>query len=198
MVKLFPCYTETNQEVEGSTMTVVGPITSTQVSVVYDNDTGGFGGPADMTGPEIGRVSYSQPGDDLQLRIDLDFAQPNTTYQVFLVCGPAHAVGCGFTTIGTLTTNAVGAGATGVTVPFAVLQAAPYGPGYRTDHIDLMQKVGDLSKGFLTAGAINYFVCTREGVPGHDQPQILAASSDTGDPAGALLGPNDPAGAKQP
>ena len=112
-------------------MTVVGPNTATQVPVVYDSDNNGFGGPADMAGPEIGQVIYSQPGDNLQVQINLDFGQPNTTYQVFLVCGPAHALGCGFTVIGTLTTDATGAGTTGITVAVAVLQAAPYGPGYR-------------------------------------------------------------------
>jgi hypothetical protein len=179
-------------------MTVVGPNTATQVPVVYDSDNNGFGGPADMAGPEIGQVIYSQPGDNLQVQINLDFGQPNTTYQVFLVCGPAHALGCGFTVIGTLTTDATGAGTTSITVAVAVLQAAPYGPGYRTDHIDLLQGLGDLSQGFLTAGAINYFVCTSEGIPQPAQPERLTVSSSSGDPAGAPISSSDPAGAKQP
>jgi hypothetical protein len=44
-------------------------------------------------------------------------------------------------------------------VPHATLIVPPFGPGYRTDHIDLLHGVGDLSRGAITAGAINYFVC---------------------------------------
>src|SRR2546425_10517318 len=131
---------------------LVGPIKETHVSVVYDSDSGGFGGPGDMRGPEIGSLIYSQPGGNLVIKINLEFGQPNTKYQVFLVCGPAHALGCGFITIGVLTTNAVGTGAGGFNVPLAVLENPPFGPGYRTDHVDLLRNAGDLSKGFLTAG----------------------------------------------
>ena len=31
-------------------MPIVGPITETRVPIVYDSDTGGFGGPGDMNG----------------------------------------------------------------------------------------------------------------------------------------------------
>jgi hypothetical protein len=65
-------------------MPTVGPQTSTIVSIVYDTDSGGFGGPADMTGPAIGNLSYRQDSaDDLNLTVAIEFGQPNTVYQVF-------------------------------------------------------------------------------------------------------------------
>jgi hypothetical protein len=162
-------------------MPLVGPIKDTNVPIVYDTDSGGFGGPLDMRGPEIGNVRYAQPGGNLALRITLEFGQPNTKYQVFLVCGAAHSASCGFTVIGSLATNAAGAGAAGITVPVAVLQNPPYGPGFRNDHIDLLAGVGNLSKGGLTAGAINYFVC-KDKV---GAPQAASASAiQPGDPLG--------------
>jgi hypothetical protein len=174
-------------------MTTVGPITSTIVPLAYDSDSVGFGGPVDMTGPAIGTVSYHQDAaDDLSLTIALEFGQPSAVYQVFLVCGPSHALGCGFRVIGTLPTNVVGQGATTMVVPFPVLHAAPFGPGYRTDHLDLLVGVGDLSKGVLTAGALNYFVC-RERV-GQAAAQLTGAQSQsaTGDPLGAMASGTDP------
>lgn len=179
-------------------MTVVGPKTETQVTIVYDTDNRGFGGPLDMDGPEIGRVLYSQPGDNLLLQIILDFALPNTKYEVFLVCGPAHALACGFRAIGVLVTNAAGAGATTITVPFAALEAAPFGPGYRNDHLDLLAGLGSADAGVLTAGAINYFVCRREGLQELEQAVSTAASTGSGDPMGSPTSPHDPMGAKQP
>jgi hypothetical protein len=185
-----------SQKEEVRNMPVVGPKTETQVIVVYDTDTRGFGGPPDMDGPEIGRVLYSQPGDNLQLQIILDFALPNTRYEVFLVCGPAHALACGFRAIGVLSTNAAGAGATSITVPFTVLEASPFGPGYRTDHIDLLAGLGNASAGVLTSGAINYFVCRKEGI--QEEEAAKAVSSGQGDPMGVQTSSNDPMGAKKP
>jgi len=167
-------------------MPTVGPIKETNDLTVYDSDSGGFGGPVDMRGPEIGTVSYSQPGGNLLLRIRIEFGQPGTTYRVFLTCGPAHGLACGFVTIGTLVTNAAGAGASAITVPAAVLEASPFGPGFRNDHIDLLRGVGDLGKGVLTAGAINYFVCRRPpgAKPAKAAPRLMA-ETHTGDPLGA-------------
>src|SRR6266576_2649966 len=108
-----------------------------------------------MIGPDIGRVNYSQSSvGALTLSPHTDFAQPNTTYQIFLVCGASHALACGFVSKGTLTTNATGLGNVSVTFPLATLQAAPFGCGYRTDHIDL---IGGPLGSVLAAGAINYF-----------------------------------------
>jgi hypothetical protein len=168
-------------------MPTVGPTKETHVLVVYDTDSGGFGGPGDMKGPEIGEVQYTQPAGNLVLRITLEFGQPNTTYRVFLVCGPAHSAACGFITIGNLPTNAVGAGSVNINVPAAVLQNPPFGPGFRNDHLDLLRGVGDLSRGALTAGAINYFVCRRvAGVPTGKVPAAMEAVS-AGDPGGKQM-----------
>lgn len=174
-------------------MTVVGPITSTTVPLVYDGDSAGFGGPADMNGPVIGSVSYHQDAaDDLHLSVNLEFGQPNSVYQVFLVCGPAHALGCGFRVVGSVGTNPAGQGSATFLVPFPVLQTPPFGPGYRTDHLDLLEAVGDLRKGILTAGALNYFVCRqRVGEPRRELAEE-EARSETGDPLGAPPAEADP------
>jgi len=176
-------------------MPTVGPITETHVRLVYDSDSNGLGGPLDMTGPDIGEVVYSQDaGDDLKVTIHLEFGWPGTTYQVFLVGGPSHALGTGYTTIGTLTTNAVGAGTATFLVPFAVLQNhPPYGPGYRTDHIDMLVRVGDESRGGLTAGAINYFVCGKQAHPGATGAMAQRpVRSVTGDPHAGQKSSTDP------
>jgi hypothetical protein len=151
----------------------VGPQVVTSVLMVYDNDTNGFGGSLDMVGPDIGRVNYQQNSlAALVLLPHTDFAQPNTTYQIFLVCGASHALACGFISKGTLTTNATGLGNASVTVSIATLQAAPFGCGYRTDHVDL---IGGPLNSVLAAGAINYFVpCAPGTAPtmptGHGDP----------------------------
>src|SRR6478736_283101 len=139
-----------------SSPTKVGPQVKTSVLMVYDNDTNGFGGSLDMVGPEIGTINYRQNSvGALTIFPHTDFAQPNTTYQIFLVCGASHALACGFISQGTLTTNATGLGNASVTFSLATLQAAPFGCGYRTDHIDL---IGGALSSSLAAGAINYFV----------------------------------------
>jgi len=169
-------------------MPTVGPIKETNVLAIYDSDSGGFGGPIDMGGPEIGSVAYSQPGGNLLVKIKIEFGQPNTTYRVFLTCGPAHNMACGFITIGSLATNAVGAGAAAITVPAAVLQSPPFGPGFRNDHLDLLKNAGDLSKGVLVAGAINYFVCKRLlGAKAAAPVPRLMADTQSGDPLGKAM-----------
>jgi hypothetical protein len=181
-------------------MTIVGPMPETHVLVVYDTDAGGLGGPGDMNGPEIGTLAYSEPGDNLHIRINIEFAQPSTSYEVFLVGGPAHNMATGFIGIGTLITDAVGAGAGALTVPHGTLLAPPFGPGYRTDHIDMLRGVGDLSRGSLTAGAINYFVCREKDQPGHPSlkvPEAAKGVSGQGDPHGAKLTESDPASGKK-
>jgi len=138
-----------------------------------------------MRGPEIGAVSYSQPGGNLLLKIRIEYGQPSTTYRVFLTCGPAHSMACGFVTIGTVVTNAVGAGSSAITVPAAVLEAPPFGPGFRNDHLDLLRGAGDLTKGVLVAGAINYFVCRRpQGAKAAAAVPRLMADPQAGDPLG--------------
>lgn len=140
-------------------VTTLGPQMSTRVLMVYDSDNNGLGGPSDMAGPRMGFTFYAQNTlGGLGLAETLVYAWPNTTYHVFLTCGPSHAMACGFIDLGTVTTNANGRGTTSKSVPLATLRTAPFGCGYRTDHVDLLQTAGDLSKGFLTSGAINYFV----------------------------------------
>jgi hypothetical protein len=181
-------------------MPKVGPITETSVLVVYDTDKGGFGGPLDMSGPQIGLLAYSEPGDNLHVTINLEFGQPNTSYEVFLVGGAAHALATGFIGIGVLSTNGVGAGSGTFTVPHARLLAPPFGPGYRTDHIDLLHGLGDLSRGCLTAGEINYFVCREKDQPSHPGFKIAEAKegvSGQGDPLGARVSDSDPIGGKK-
>jgi hypothetical protein len=169
-------------------MPTVGPIKETNVLAIYDSDSGGFGGAIDMRGPEIGSVAYSQPGGNLLLKIKIEFGQPSTTYRAFLTCGPAHNMACGFITIGSLATNAAGAGAAAITVPAAVLQSPPFGPGFRNDHLDLLRNVGDLSKGVLVAGAINYFVCRRQaGAKAAAAVPKLMADTQSGDPLGKAM-----------
>jgi hypothetical protein len=166
-------------------MPTVGPIKETHVLAVYDRDSGGFGGPLDMDGPQIGMVAYSEPGGNLQIEINIQYGQPSTKYEVFLVGGPAHSLATGFRVIGTLATNAAGTGNGAFAVAHATLLAAPFGPGYRTDHIDLLQNVGDLSRGCLTAGAINYVVCRETGQPapaGFKLLETVKGEPGAGDP----------------
>ena len=180
--------------------TPVGPITSTTVPLVYDSDTGGFGGPLDMTGPAVGTVSYLQNNaSELELTITVDFGQPSTAYEIFFTCGPAHAMACGFTSIGTLTTDVAGAGSATVFVSLGVLLGGPFGPGYRTDHVDLLAGGGDLGKGLLTAGAVNYFVCRREGIIGAERAERPEAVTGEGDPLGpvARASSQDPIAGRQ-
>lgn len=159
--------------------------TETHVPVVYDRDSNGFGGPLDMDGPQIGTLKYSEPGDCLRMEINLQYAQPNTKYEVFLVAGPSHNVAAGYRIIGTLTTKADGTDTGTLVVSHATLQNAPFGPGYRTDHIDMLCDVGNLSHGCLTAGGINYFI---SGEKPHPLPvelkmvETLKGTPGTGDP----------------
>jgi hypothetical protein len=166
-------------------MPIVGPLTSTTVQLVYDSDSGGFGGPVDMNGPVVGLVSYHQdPADNLDLRITVEFGQPNSVYQVFLVAGPAHALAHGFRDVGKLATNAAGQGAAAIVVPFGLLETAPFGPGYRTDHLDLLEQAGDLKKGLVTAGALNYFVCRQRVGATPAEAIELPGTVRAGDPIG--------------
>ena len=160
----------------------VGPVTSTTVPLVYDSDTRGVGGPVDMTGPVIGSLSYRQSNTgDLELAITLDFAQANITYEIVLTCGPSHALSCGFVSVGQLTTNAAGSGAVTITVPTAVLLSGPFGPGYRTDHLDMINPATGLVTGGLTAGAVNYLVCRRAIAAAEDEAQAQTPQAFTGE-----------------
>lgn len=66
---------------------IVGPITETNVPVIYYTDASGYAGPTDMDGLQIGVAAYSEPGDNLHVKINLEFGKPNTRYEAFLVSG---------------------------------------------------------------------------------------------------------------
>ena len=63
--------------------------------------------PVDSSGPTgFGFVNYNKnEAGDLRVVAVVKNAAPNTTYDVFLVCGPTHATACGFVELGTVTTN---------------------------------------------------------------------------------------------
>jgi hypothetical protein len=134
---------------------------NTKVDFVQDVATGGSFADLDMAGPTgFGFVNFNQDdAGNLRVVASLKNAEPNTTYEIFLVCGPTHDTACGFISIGTLTTNGQGNGNSGaIDVPLATLQAAPFGSGDRTDHIDLLKGVGDLSAGVYAVSGIDYTV----------------------------------------
>jgi len=118
----------------------------------------------DNAGPTgFGFFNYNVDANgDLRVVVSLKNAVPNTTYEIFLVCGPTHASACGFISIGFLTTNGQGNGNSGaIDIPLATLQALPFGSGTRNDHIDLLKGVGDLSGGLYTnsgATSVSYLV----------------------------------------
>ena len=165
----------TNGSAGSLSPTKVGPVTSTSVLMVYDSDGNGLGGSADMVGSEIGNVKYRQNSlGSLTLTLHTDFAQPNTTYDISLTCGPSHAQACGFLTQGTLTTNGTGVGNASDTFSIATLRGSPFGCGFRTDHVDL---IGGPLGSVLAAGAINYFVpCATGSAP--------TMPTEHGDPTG--------------
>ncbi len=129
---------------------------NTKVDLFQDRSDGGLEA-IDMAGPTgFGFVNYNQDDTSaLRVLVSLKNAQPNTSYTVFLVCGPTHAAACGFIDIGTLLTNASGNGNLSVTIPLGTLQASPFGAGSRTDHIDL---IGSPGGGVYAVSSINYTV----------------------------------------
>jgi hypothetical protein len=109
--------------------------------------------PVDSVGPTgFGFVNYNEnAAGDLRIVAVLKNAAPNTTYDVFLVCGPTHATACGFVNIGTLTTNGQGNGSTGA----IVITSPPY-VGGPDDHVDLIKDDGDLNAGvYLSTPIVN-------------------------------------------
>lgn len=106
----------------------------------------------DMAGPGgFGWVNYTTYGPDLKLQVALRGAEPNTTYRVFLTCGPTHDTACGFVDVGSVTTDQYGRGNNN-----QIIVRSPFGGGVRTDHVDLLKGAGDLSAGLYAAGNINY------------------------------------------
>jgi len=107
--------------------------------------------PVDSTGPTgFGFVNYNKnAAGDLHVVASLKNAAPDTTYSIFLVCGPTHDATCGgFVELGTLTTNAQGNGTSAVSV-----ELPPY-VGGPDDHIDILKGDGDLTAGVYIATPI--------------------------------------------
>jgi hypothetical protein len=102
---------------------------------------------ADMSGPSgFGWINTTY-GPDLKLQVAIRGASPNTSYTIFLTCGPTHALVCGFVEVGTIVTDAYGrANANQIVV------RSPFGGGVRTDHVDILGSDGSV----LVAGNINY------------------------------------------
>jgi hypothetical protein len=102
----------------------------------------------DFSGPSgFGWVNYTTYGPDLKLQVALRGASANTSYTIYLTCGPTHDTACGFVAVGTLLTDAYGrANANQIVV------RSPFGGGVRTDHVDIIGSDGSI----YVAGNINY------------------------------------------
>ncbi|PIY79675.1 MAG: hypothetical protein COY81_01400 [Candidatus Pacebacteria bacterium CG_4_10_14_0_8_um_filter_43_12] len=131
---------------------------NTKLDLIQDASAGG-GELIDMIGPTgFGFINFNQNASgDLRLVVSLKGAEPDITYSgVFLVCGPTHALGCGFIDVGELTTNGQGNGNATMWLEAATLQDSPFGPGARTDHFDMIGPAGDV----YAVSGIDYTVPT--------------------------------------
>ena len=138
----------------------VSAAAATKVDLIQDVASGGVG-VVDMDGPTgFGFVNFNQDANgDLRLTVSIKNAEPDTTYAgAFLVCGPTHALGCGWIDVGDLTTNGQGNGNATMVLSVETLQDSPFGSGSRTDHFDLMKDTGDSSAGIYVASGIDYIV----------------------------------------
>jgi hypothetical protein len=63
----------------------------------------------------------------------------------------------------------------------------------------MLAGLGGLTKGVLTAGALNYFVCRREGITGDERAERREAVVGEGDPLGptATATSQDPIAGRQ-
>lgn len=121
-------------------------------------DAGGAaGGACDNVGPNVGSVTYVKTGAGaLQLSITVTGAAANTSYTVYLTCGPTHDLACGFVSVGTVTTDGAGNASTVITVSAATLQTLHPTPGTHNDHIDLLS--GPHTIATTPTGTITYSV----------------------------------------
>ncbi|MDR7274420.1 hypothetical protein [Catenuloplanes atrovinosus] len=160
-------------------MPVVGPDVFTTVPLIYDSDDRGFAGPADMDGPVVGTLRFRlRPGGELDLEFALEYGHPNIRYDVALTAGASHDLGSGWVQVGILTTGPDGRGSAAISVPPGVLRQPPFGPGSRTDHVDIIEFGKLFTAGAFAAGAVNYVVC-----PGDVRPRDAAIEHrGTGDP----------------
>jgi hypothetical protein len=102
----------------------------------------------DMVGPAgYGFVNYTTYGSTLKLQVGIRNASPNTSYTIYLTCGPTHDLACGFVALATVTTDAYGRASAN-----QLLISNPVGGGVRTDHVD----IGGADGSWVVAGGINY------------------------------------------
>ena len=121
----------------------------TKIDLVNDCATSDPESACDNAGAAAGFVKFEQDATGgLTIDVMLRGARPETTYRIFLTCGPTIAQSCGFLEIGTVTTNAAGVAHSGdIVVPVATLQATPFGSGQRADEITIVREIGDRSAG---------------------------------------------------
>jgi hypothetical protein len=130
-------------------------------NLVYDTQSkkgAPFGGPADMNGPVVGKVTSSVTASALVLEVDIDYGQPRSTYTLFLNCGPTHATATCNGRLGTIAVNKLGQALVTFSVQFSSLRCTAFGTGARNDHLDLVGS--DAAGSTLVAGPITYTIPT--------------------------------------
>lgn len=103
--------------------------------------------------------AFSEPAGNLCIELNVRFAPPASSYDVFLIDGSADLMAAGFTLMGTLFTDELGLGIGTFRLAYATLVASPFGPGHRADRIELVRTGGTHSGDTISAGTIRYFVC---------------------------------------
>lgn len=136
--------TESNEGNNTSTPATSVTVAPAGTVVPLIDDCGGAaGGACDNIGPPVGSVSYTKTSAGaLQFTFTVTGAAANTTYAVWLVCGPTHAAVCGAQQFGTLTTDSSGNANAVITASAATLQLLHPAPGTHTDHLDLVPPGG--------------------------------------------------------
>ena len=149
--------TESNESNNTSTPASSVTVAPAGTTVPLVDDCGGAaGGACDNLGPPVGSVSYTKTSAGaLQFTFSVTGAAANTTYNVFLVCGPTHAAVCGAHQVGTLTTDSAGNASPVITASAATLQRLHPTPGAHTDHLDLVPP-GDGVLSTTPTGPITY------------------------------------------
>lgn len=95
----------------------------TRIDIRFDDDNGPTG---------FGHVDFSTvAGGLIRLDIQLKNATPNSAHEAYFVCGPIHALACGYITLGTMTTDAAGSAS-------AVFEIVPPYPSLPDDHVDIL------------------------------------------------------------
>jgi hypothetical protein len=132
---------------------------STKLDVILDCPIGGCGD-LDMTGPsDQGFVIYNQDDITGDLRIVAKLQKSgkiNSTYTVFLTCGPTHVAACNFIIIDVFSTNIKGTGNTGdIIVPKCTAESLITHVDDQA-HIDILAGFGDTSDGVFVSSIIDF------------------------------------------